>query len=256
MYTYLIELTETAHMATSKIVNKYHTKKNNTKQRGIDFDLTLEQFKIYWSLPNKVCDYTGLPFVGGGSELMAPSLERIDKHKGYSVDNCCMVTVRANQLKDVIVDENGSTKLSLADLEMLKVVAERIKTPDVLTKPYLDLMGDIKMENNTEVVKNVEDNSLVVTHSDLNLIKDYSGFAKDKNVSFAKFKSLSLRKTCEVTKTELTPTSGLKGRTFITKDGSTNFTDDNIMVVARFVSAVVQAGLTRNQLNKVINFIK
>jgi hypothetical protein len=242
-------------MAKTNIANKYHTKKNSTKQRGITFDLTLEQFKVYWSLPTGVCAYTGMPFSGSGTSPNAPSLERIDKHKGYSVDNCCMVTVRANQLKDVIVDENGSTKLSLADLEMLKVIADKIKTPDVLTKPYLELMGENEMENNTEVVKSEGNNSAVVTHSDLNLIKDYSGFAKDKNVSFAKFKALMTRKTCEVTKTVLT-SSGFKGRTFITKDGSTNFTDANIMVVARFVSGVVQAGLTETELNKVINFIK
>jgi hypothetical protein len=242
-------------MAKTTIANKYHTKKNSTKQRGIDFDLTLEQFKVYWSLPTGVCAYTGKPFSGHGDAPNAPSLERIDKTKGYSVDNCCMVTVRANQLKDVIVDEHGSTKLSLADLEMLKIVAERIKTPEVLTKPYLELMGDIKMENNTKTVNDVDSNTQVVTHSDLDLIKDYSNFAKDKNVSFAKFKSLVSRKTCEVTKTMLT-SSGFKGRTFITKDGTDSFTDTNIMVVARFVSGVVQAGLTETELNKVINFIK
>ena len=237
---------------TTSINVKYQNKKNNTKQRGIDFDLTLEQFKLYWSLPNGVCDYTGEPFKGSGTDPNAPSLERIDKHKGYSIDNCCMVTCRANQLKDIIVDENGTTKLSLKDLEVLKSIADKIKHPETLTNPYLKLMGDkTNMANNVPTVTP----SATTTHSDVALIKDYTSFANGKNVSFSKFKSLLSRKTCEVTKTTLTET-GFKGRTFITKDNTDNFTDDNIMVVAKFVAGVVHFGLTNTELTRMINFIK
>lgn len=247
-------------MAKTTIANKYHTKKNSTKQRGIDFDLTLEQFKVYWSLPNGVCDYTGVPFSGNGTSPRAPSLERIDKNKGYSVDNCCMVTVRANQLKDVIVDENGSTKLSLADLEMLKVVAEKIKTPEQLTSKYKQVMEKNEMankvENPTFVSPSTQDAAAVTMHSDMDLIKGYTAFGHGKQVSFSKYKSLLARKTCEITKATFEDGSGMLSKVFITKDYSETFTDDNTIAVSKCVAGVLKSGLNESQVSRMLNFIK
>lgn len=228
---------------------KYANKVASCKRRGITFDLTLEQFKIYLSLPNKVCDYTGESF---GKAPDSPSLERIDKHKGYSVDNCCMVTSRANQLKDVIVDEKGTAKLSLKDLEVMKVISEKIKYPEQLTSKYKQLMmkGETILDNKTAVVNNIE------THSDIELVKKYIAFGQGKQVSFSKFKAIMSRKTCEVTKVAFEDGVGALSKVFITDDSSGNFTDDNTIAVVKCVAGVLRSGLNDSQAARMLTFIK
>lgn len=242
------------------IETKYNTKKNSTKRRGIDFDLTLEQFKMYWSLPSGVCDYTGVPFSGKCTSPSAPSLERIDKHKGYTVDNCCMVTVRANQLKDIIVDENGSAKLSLSDLETLKIISEKIKTPEQLTSKYKQLLEKNEMANKVEnltfVSQSTQEPTAVTMHSDMDLIKGYTAFGHGKHVSFSKYKSLLARKTCEITKATFEDGCGMLSKVFITKDYSETFTDDNTIAVSKCVAGVLKSGLNETQVSRMLNFIK
>lgn len=237
---------------------KYRNKIASSKQRGIDFDLTLEEFKVYWSLPNGVCDYTGVPFQVKGHN--APSLERIDKHKGYTVDNCCMVTVRANSLKDVIVDEHGATRVSLADLEMMKCISEKIKTPEQLTSKYKQLMEKNEMVNNVEnltfVSPSTQETTVVTMHSDMDLIKGYTAFGHGKQVSFSKYKSLLARKTCEITKATFEEGSGMLSKVFITKDYSETFTDENTIAVSKCVAGVLKSGLNESQVSRMLNFIK
>lgn len=232
---------------------KYANKVSSCKQRGISFDLTLDQFKVYWSLPSKVCDYTGEPFAESGTcKPNAPSLERIDKTKGYNIDNCCMVTSRANQLKDVIVDEGGATKLSLSDLEVMKVIADKIKEPEALTSKYKQLMGEEGMSNKVEVPTV----TTPVAHPDVELIKGYTAFGSGKQVSFSKYKSLVARKTCDITKAVFEDGSGMLSKVFVTKDHSDTFTDKNTIVVVKCVAGILKSGLNETQVSRMLDFIK
>ena len=94
----------------------YHTTVKGAKQRGLDFDLPLSWYKE--KLAIGVCEKTKLPFVlkpeenpftiiskGQIRNPFAPSVERLDSSKGYSVDNCVMVVCIYNFSKGVFSEE-------------------------------------------------------------------------------------------------------------------------------------------------------
>ncbi len=61
---------------------RYSLCKGYAKRSGIDFTITLEEFKQFWEKPCHYCNTTGV-FIG---------LDRIDSSRGYSNDNvlpCC-----------------------------------------------------------------------------------------------------------------------------------------------------------------------
>lgn len=77
---------------------KYSAYKKDAKQRGINFELTFEQFMTFWKQP---CVYSGHPIETIG-------IDRIDSTQGYTINNvvpCCWI---CNRMK------NG---LSVADFE-------------------------------------------------------------------------------------------------------------------------------------------
>lgn len=61
---------------------RYNRYKRDAITREIDFDLSKEEFEIFW---NKPCSYCG-------SEIETIGLDRVNSRLGYSVDNivsCC-----------------------------------------------------------------------------------------------------------------------------------------------------------------------
>ena len=63
---------------------RYSHYRSSAKSRGIDFTLTIEEFKIFWQ---KACEYCG-------DSIETISLDRIDSSKGYTLGNvvpCCSV---------------------------------------------------------------------------------------------------------------------------------------------------------------------
>ena len=76
----------------STVTKLYRNKSESSVKRGINFELTFEQFLVYRNeMKEGYCDYTGVKL-----SLNTGSLERIDRTKGYTVDNCCVVTQRIN----------------------------------------------------------------------------------------------------------------------------------------------------------------
>lgn len=71
--------------------------RKRAKDKGIDFSITSEDIYI----PD-VCPVLGIPlFKGEGSRTdNSPSLDRIDNTKGYIKGNVCVVSFRANALKN------------------------------------------------------------------------------------------------------------------------------------------------------------
>lgn len=69
----------------------YDIKKQRAKERDIEFDLTIDQFR-------KFCKETGYHnLCGRAAEKM--SIDRIDSSRGYSFDNIRMITVSENSAK-------------------------------------------------------------------------------------------------------------------------------------------------------------
>lgn len=123
-------------------------KQRNAESRGIICTLTMEDMFMLGAklLGHGCCDYTNLAFSvslasdsieNASSNPRYPTLERIDDKKGYERGNMCVVMLRANQLKDKLVDKMSS--LNLVDqldreivqamiLNMSKEHLEQLKT--------------------------------------------------------------------------------------------------------------------------------
>lgn len=67
--------------------NKYRIYKKGAETRGIEFNLTFEQFMFFWQKPCSYC----------GDRIEAVGLDRVDSNKGYILDNivpCCGICNR------------------------------------------------------------------------------------------------------------------------------------------------------------------
>ena len=75
---------------------KYNKYKWNAERRGIDFNLTFEQFKSFWQ---KSCCYCG-------SEIEAIGLDRVKNNIGYTIDNVapCCGTCNRMKMKETVND--------------------------------------------------------------------------------------------------------------------------------------------------------
>lgn len=112
-----------------RLLKKYRRKQNNARKRDIEFDLSWEEYLLFGKklLGDGVCDYTLIPFdmhtdENGLGNPFYPSLERIDDEGPYAVDNCCVVGLRCNSLKDCLVDKK--TAVLIKDETDRKIVQQ------------------------------------------------------------------------------------------------------------------------------------
>lgn len=112
-----------------RLLKKYRRKQNNARKRGIEFNLSWEEYLLFGKklLGDGVCDYTLIPFdmhtdENGPGNPFYPSLERIDDEGPYAVDNCCVVGLRCNSLKDCLVDKK--TAVLIKDETDRKIVQQ------------------------------------------------------------------------------------------------------------------------------------
>lgn len=78
--------------------------KGRAKRDGLEFDLEYEDIVI-----PAVCPVLGIPLkrnIGSGFHNDSPSIDRLDNNKGYTKDNICIISNRANLLKcDATIEE-------------------------------------------------------------------------------------------------------------------------------------------------------
>lgn len=80
----------------------YYSAKTRATKKGLEFSITVDDIVI-----PKRCPVLGITLkagVGGGTVSVAklessPTLDRIDNSKGYTPDNICVISLRANNLK-------------------------------------------------------------------------------------------------------------------------------------------------------------
>lgn len=78
--------------------------RNRAGKRGLAFDLTEDQIVI----PSH-CPVLGIELTWEGDRANSPSLDRLDNSKGYTLENCRMISFRANSLKsDATLEEMQS----------------------------------------------------------------------------------------------------------------------------------------------------
>lgn len=74
--------------------------KKNAMKRGIEFNLTSQEFAVLVTRSEGHCEVSGVPFdmsaANGMRRPFAASLDRIDSAMGYSFENCRMVCVLVN----------------------------------------------------------------------------------------------------------------------------------------------------------------
>lgn len=69
----------------------FHLRKSRAKERGHEWDLTLEEFREF-------CKQTGY-MEGKGKKAGSMSIDRIDNTKGYSLDNIQILSLSENSAK-------------------------------------------------------------------------------------------------------------------------------------------------------------
>lgn len=90
------------------VANKYRGKVDNAKSRGIEFALTLNDFRNL--LMKKRCAYTGIPLTihrQGNPCKSDLTIERINSNFGYVKGNVIAVCAAANSVKGVFEDPNN-----------------------------------------------------------------------------------------------------------------------------------------------------
>ena len=74
-----------------------HSTRSRAKKRGISFDLTKEW--VFEKLSAARCEVSGVAFdfdVDGRRNPFAPSIDRKNPRKGYTIDNCQMIVFSLN----------------------------------------------------------------------------------------------------------------------------------------------------------------
>lgn len=270
---------------------RYHTKIERTRKRGIEFSLTLDD----WFMMGKkllgmgTCDYTNMPFHMGtvaGYNPKYPSVERIDDKKGYVRGNVCVVMRRANELKDCLVDKKTAItiiepldreivqammlNMSKDHMEMLKTKYipqqenEMIAIEEKLTQEAEKHMH--KGEVTEEVTKAVEEvvekapepaklpDDVAVALAYANYCKTFSDVGMNVSVTYAQFKAKYVRNTCSMTGEKL---SG-EPKSILILDLKVGFAKDNFIIVSKkmetaMTQLMIQTGLSLPKITAMLN---
>ncbi|ADP02614.1 putative anti-sigma factor [Salmonella phage GEC_vB_MG] len=270
---------------------RYHTKIERTRKRGIEFSLTLDD----WFMMGKkllgmgTCDYTNMPFHMGtvaGYNPKYPSVERIDDKKGYVRGNVCVVMRRANELKDCLVDKKTAItiiepldreivqammlNMSKDHMEMLKTKYipqqenEMIAIEEKLSQEAEKHMH--KGEVTEEVTKAVEEvvekapepaklpDDVAVALAYANYCKTFSDVGMNVSVTYAQFKAKYVRNTCSMTGEKLTG----EPKSILILDLKLGFAKDNFIIVSKkmetaMTQLMIQTGLSLPKITAMLN---
>lgn len=270
---------------------RYHTKVERTKKRGIEFSLTLDD----WFMMGKkllgmgTCDYTNMPFHMGtvaGYNPKYPSVERIDDKKGYVRGNVCVVMRRANELKDCLVDKKTAItiiepldreivqammlNMSKDHMEMLKTKyipqqenemiaieeklsqeAEKHMHKGEVTEEVTNAVEEV-VEKAPEPAKLPDDVAVALAYA--NYCKTFSDVGMNVSVTYAQFKAKYVRNTCSMTGEKL---SG-EPKSILILDLKVGFAKDNFIIVSKkmetaMTQLMIQTGLSLPKITAMLN---
>ena len=94
----------------------------SANSRGLEFNLT--DANVRKLLNTKVCYYTGVAFNENNDPLNIRTFERVDDTKGYVQGNVVVVTLRANRIKNLLVEQDNELNIGI---EQFINMAEQIK---------------------------------------------------------------------------------------------------------------------------------
>ena len=105
------------------IVGKRFNILKNANKRGLDFNLTDSNVRAL--LRKKTCHYTGVVFESDEDPLNVRTFERIDDTLGYVQGNVVAVTLRANRIKNLLL-ESYDSELKITTEQFIKM-ADRLR---------------------------------------------------------------------------------------------------------------------------------
>ena len=94
----------------------------SAKNRGLEFNLT--DTNVRKLLNTKVCYYTGVAFNENNDPLNIRTFERVDDTRGYVQGNVVVVTLRANRIKNLLIEQDNDLNIGI---EQFIKMAEQIK---------------------------------------------------------------------------------------------------------------------------------
>jgi len=81
--------TEYRKVYNKSIEGRYRTYKEGARRRGFIFELSIEDFEMFWQKP---CNYCG-------DEIETVGIDRVDSSKGYALENAVSCCTMCNQMK-------------------------------------------------------------------------------------------------------------------------------------------------------------
>ncbi|QXL90450.1 hypothetical protein [Salmonella phage NINP13076] len=265
---------------------RYHTKIERTRKRGLEFNLTLDD----WFMMGKkllgmgTCDYTNMPFhMGVVAEYNPkyPSVERIDDKKGYVRGNVCVVLRRANELKDCLVDKKTAiTIIEPIDREIVQAMMlnmskehmEKLKTKYIPAEENEMNTDEIMQESNNNIsvshdkapveaeaepkeaisVSLPEDVSVALAYA--NYCNTFANVGMKVSVTYAQFKAKYIRNTCAMTGEKLTS----EPKSILIMDLDVGFAKDNFIIVSKkmetaMTQLMIQTGLSLPKITAMMN---
>jgi hypothetical protein len=109
-------------MTDVRIAQKYVSKANNARERGIEFNLPFTSFKNM--MRAKKCQYTDIVLTDTGNQCATDrTIDRIDSRKGYVKGNVIAICHAANQFKGMF--EGGSFSITTS---AAKKIIELVET--------------------------------------------------------------------------------------------------------------------------------
>lgn len=81
-----------------KLTQTLKASKQRAVLKGLEHTLTVEDLKQLYPIDN-ICPILGIELAWGFPKDTSPSLDRIDSSKGYTYDNCHIISNRANRIK-------------------------------------------------------------------------------------------------------------------------------------------------------------
>lgn len=94
----------------------------SANKRGLKFNLTDANIKSL--LNKKTCHYTGVTFDEDNDPLNVRTFERVDDSKGYIHGNVVVITLRANRVKNLLLESDNELKI---DYKQFIKMAEQLK---------------------------------------------------------------------------------------------------------------------------------
>ena len=238
----------------------YNRKRGNAEDRGIGFELTLNEYVAIMKSRNIfTCGYTQRKMImeRGFDHSDYPQLDRINPNLSYSRSNVIFCTNYVHNLKTNYVEMEKSRKgLSHKDLCIIRSIEKTLNQVNILDQrlqPYYDIYNKIDQHNAEEEAKVERKVQLIKGRKELQLQQEIKEKAKDQfnlaksyvevfelfeklglvfEVSIKEFRDMYRISYCKISKVKFNKVSD---KCMYVIDKSKPITKDNLLVVSKNV---------------------